>query len=86
MDFLKYGAIIVLAVTELIILILAIKTRKPFKCLFLNALCGILVIVLLNLTKKYTGVLIPVNEYTVIGSATLGIPAVIGFLVLNLIF
>ena len=85
MDFLKYAVYILLGITYFYILILSIKSRKPFKFLFLNALSGILSICLIGLTKKFTGVFIPINHYTLIGGSTLGIPAIIGFLVLNLI-
>lgn len=85
MIFLKYAVLILLGITYLYILILSIKSRKPFRFLFLNALSGILIICIISLTKKFTGVIIPVNEYTIIGSTTLGIPAIIGFLILNFI-
>ena len=85
MDFLKYAVYILLGITYFYILILSIKSRKPFRFLFLNALCGVCVILLINLTQKFTGVFIPINQYTVVGSSTLGIPAIIGFLILNFI-
>ena len=47
---------------------------------------GIAVMAVIDLTAKFTGVHIPVNQYTVTGSAVFGIPAVCGFLVLPIIF
>ena len=85
MDFLKYGAFTILGITYLIIIILSIKSRKPIKFLFLNAFFGILVLLLVHFTDTFTGVTLPINEYTVLGSSSLGVPSVIGFLILNFI-
>lgn len=85
MNFLKYGALTLLGITYFVILIFAIKSRKPIKFLLLNAVFGIVFLLLIHYTKRYTGAFIPINEYTVIGGATLGVPAIIGFLVLNFI-
>lgn len=66
-------------------LILALKSRKFFRSLFLNALLGVAVLAAIDLTTRFTGVHIPVNEWTVGSSAVLGLPAVAGFLLLPLI-
>lgn len=86
MEILKYGGIAVLAIGALALLICAAKTGKPFKSLLLNAFIGIAVMAAIDLTEKFTGVHIPVNQYTVTGSAVFGIPAVCGFLILPIIF
>ena len=86
MEILKYGGIAVIAVGAVALLIFAAKTRKPFKTLILNAFMGIAVMAVIDLTAKFTGVHIPVNQYTVAGSAVFGIPAVCGFLILPIIF
>lgn len=86
MEILKYGGIAVLAVGALALLIFAVKGGKPFKRLLLNAFLGIAVMAVIDLTAKFTGVHIPVNQYTVAGSAVFGIPAVCGFLILPIIF
>ena len=83
MNFLKYGALTLLGITYFVILILSIKSRKPVKFLFLNAVFGIVFLLLIHYTKRYTGAFLPINEYTVIGGETLGVPAIIGFLVLK---
>ena len=85
MDFLKYGVFIVLGITYFYILILSIKSRKPLKFLFLNTFSGIFIICLIRLTQKFTGVFLPINQYTIICSSTLGIPGIIGILILNFI-
>ncbi len=86
MNFLKYFFICVLAFFYIVILYLALRSKKVFSCLFLNALISFTVLAIICFTKKYTGFYLPINKYTVIGSGTFGIPAIIGFLVLNLIF
>ncbi len=86
MEILKYGGIAVIAIGALVLLIFAVKTGKPFKSLILNAFIGITVMAVIDLTAKFTGVHIPVNWYTVTGSAVFGIPAVCGYLILPLIF
>lgn len=86
MEILKYGGITVLAVGALALLIFAVKGGKPFKRLLLNAFMGIAVMAVIDLTAKFTGVHIPINQYTVAGSAVFGIPAVCGYLILPLIF
>lgn len=75
----------VLGVLSLILLILHIKTLKPLRSILLHALLGFAALAVINLTARYTGVKIPVNLYSVIGSGVFGIPAVCGFLILNLI-
>ena len=86
MEILKYGGIAVLAIGALALLIFAAKTGKLFKTLILNAFMGIAVMAVIDLIAKFTGVHIPVNWWTVTGSAVFGIPAVCGFLILPIIF
>ncbi len=75
-----------IAIGALVLLIFAAKTGKPFKSLLLNAFIGIAAMAVIDLTAKFTGVHIPVNWWTVTGSAVFGIPAVCGFLILPIIF
>ena len=86
MEILKYGGIAVIAIGALALLIFSAKTGKLFKTLILNAFMGIAVMAVIDLTAKFTGVHIPVNWWTVGGSAVFGIPAVCGFLILPIIF
>lgn len=83
---LKIAVLILLAVTELIILINAFKSRKPFTTLLINALSGILAIVVINITKNYSGVSIPLNWFTVLGGAAFGIPSACGYLLAAFLF
>lgn len=86
MEILKYGGIAVLAIGALAILIFAAKTKKLFKTLLFNAFLGLAVMIIIDLTAKFTGAHIPVNWWTVGGCAVFGIPAVCGYLVLPIIF
>ncbi len=85
MDFLKYLVLSLLSITALVILFLSAKAKKVLKFLILNSFIGISVFAILYFTKKYTGLNLGLNEYTLVGSSVFGIPAVIGLLVLNLI-
>ena len=86
MEILKYGGIAVLVIGALAILIFAAKTKKLFKTLLFNAFLGLAVMIIIDLTAKFTGAHIPVNWWTVGGCAVFGIPAVCGYLVLPIIF
>ncbi len=85
MQFLKISAIVILSVTAFVLLVLYIKSRKPIKSLILNAFSGIAALVIINITTKFTGLHIPVNWWTVLASSGLGIPAVIGLVLLQII-
>lgn len=77
--------IIVLSVFALCVLFFAIKSHKFFKTLLFNAFLGISVLAIIDLTAKFTGMYIPLNWYNVGGSAVFGIPAVILFLIMQII-
>jgi len=86
MEIIKYILISVLILSELIIIYFAIKSKKFLRTLFLNAFLGIIAIIIINLTKKYSGVHIPMNYYTLGTGSILSIPGVIGILICNFIF
>ncbi len=86
MEILKYCAIALLTICFFIILVFSARTKKALKLLLFNSFLGLGVLFALYFTKKYTGIILALNEFTVIGSSILGIPAVIGFLILNLLF
>ena len=71
---------------KLIILIISLKSKRAFKMLLLNACLGLIVFGVIYFTRQYTGVNLNLNEFTFLGSAFLGIPAIIGFLLLNFMF
>lgn len=86
MEVLKYLCIGVLALGGAAILLFCIKSGKPFKYLLLNAIAGVAALAVINLTARFSGVHISVNEWTAAGSAIYGLPAVCGFLFLPMIF
>lgn len=85
LQFLKYGVIVLLIITALLIFGFCLKGGKPFKYLLINAAAGIAAFAVIDLLSFFTGVYIPVNPYTAGGAAMYGVPCVIGFLVLPLI-
>lgn len=76
-------AIVWLSLCAFVLLILHIKSHKMIKSILLNALLGFAVIAVINLTKKFTGVHIPLNWYTVGGSGIFGLPCVCGIILLQ---
>ncbi len=86
MDFLRYGGIALAAAGGLAVLIFAFKTGKPFRALLLNAFSGLAVLAIINITTRFTGVHIPLNQWTAGLSAGFGIPAVCLFLLLPVFF
>ena len=74
MEIIKYGAIILLSAGALAVLVCALRTGKPFKTLLLNFLLSAAAVAVIDLTSKFTGVHIPVNQWTVSGLAAFGIP------------
>ena len=86
MAFFKYSALILCVLYAIAVLVIGIVGRKPIRCILLNVVIGIVSLVAVNLTTRFTGVQIPVNEWTVGGSATFGISGVCGILLLKLVF
>jgi len=85
MNFLKYFYIVLLSITAIVIIFFSIRSRKPIKFLFINACLGLISLFVIHFTKSFTGADLPINEFTVISSSFLGVPSVIGFLLLNFI-
>lgn len=86
MEILKYVFLAFSVVILLLTLILASRTKKAFKYLLFNGIFSLFVFFILYFTKKYTGIFLPLNVFTFMGSILLGIPAIIVFLILGLIF
>lgn len=83
---LKIPLIILLSLSAFLILLFTLSGKKPFGTLLLNLFMGIVLLAIINLTSVYTGIYIPVNKYTVVGSGVFGVPSIIGLLLLNIIF
>lgn len=62
------------------------KSKNFVKLMFLNMLLGAATLIILKLISKFTGVEIWINQFTMSSTLIFGIPAVIGFIILNLIF
>ena len=86
MSFLKYAAIVLLAVSSFLIIIFAILSGKPIKTLFFNSFLGIFVLLMINLTSKFSGMYIPYNYFSVVGASAFGVPGVCLLLVLQMLF
>lgn len=86
MEFLKYSVIVLLGIASFLIFVFSIKSKKFLRIIMFNAFMGLALLSLIDLTAKFTGVYIPVNQYTVSGGAVLGVPALCGFLLLKFIF
>ena len=85
MKTLGIAAVVFLAFCGFALLIFHIKSHRPLRSLLLNALLAIAAIIAVNLTRKFTGVHIPLNWWTVGGSSIFGIPAVCGVIILQII-
>ena len=86
MDTLKIFVIILLSLTAFLILIFSLSGKKPMATIFLKLFSGLCLLAIIRLTTKLSGVFIPINIYTCLGCGVFGIPAIIGFLLLNIIF
>lgn len=60
-----------------------IKSEKGGKCFILSAFQGVAAMFAVNIAGLVTGVTLSVNWYTILTSALMGIPGVIGMLTLN---
>lgn len=79
-------AIILLSIFFLTIILFAIKSHRFIKTLIFNAFFGISILAIIDLTEKFTGIYIPLNAYSVVGSGTFGVPVVCGLLLMQVIF
>lgn len=86
MKYIILGLLIFIGICLMFIFVYAYKSKSFFKTLFLNSILGIILLLIINLLRKYIGAYLPLNYITVFSSGVLGIPAVIGLLILNLIF
>ena len=77
---------VILSFSAFIILLMSFYSGKAIKRLFLNGLFGFFALLTINLTSKFTGVYIPINWYSIALTGVFSVPAVIGFLILNIIF
>ena len=77
--------VITVCIFFLVILVFHIRSRRPLRSILLHAALGILSIVAVNLTTRFTGVHIPVNPYSAGGAAIFGIPATVALIILQML-
>ncbi len=63
--------------------LLLLLSKKPFKYLFLNAVCGWWCFITVNLLSFVSGIYIPVNWNNIILNGILGIPGTVLLMVLK---
>lgn len=85
MKYLSIAAISVFSLSAAALLVLHIKSRRPLRSAAVNMILGIAALAAVNLCAGFTGVRIPLNIYTLPGSAIFGIPAVCAFVVIGTI-
>lgn len=86
MEILKWVLVAVGVLFALLFLIFARKTKSVFKTMLLFAGSGLAVLFVLYFLKPYIGVQLSVNPFTVLVSAVLGVPGVIGIIVAPMFF
>ncbi len=82
----KFGVIASIAIGCLIIIVSAFKTKRFISCVFLSALQGVAAMFAVNALGLVTGLHLSVNGYTIATSVIGGTPAVIGMIVLQMLF
>lgn len=83
---LKIVVISAAVVYGFIYFILAVRTKKPFKTIFLFSFLGILSLLAVDITSKYSGVYLPVNQYTCLSSGIFSLPGTVFLLLLKIVF
>ncbi len=78
-------SLVVALVFALWLVVICARSKKPIRCFLLLSILGLACIVTINLLSGFTGVKIPLNIYTVATGAILGVPGVIGLLIINVL-
>lgn len=68
------------------LLFLLKKSGKSLRFIFLEAVISMILVAILNLTSFATNLYIPINECTVLGVSLGGLPMILCFLLLKIIF
>lgn len=76
--------IVIFSFFAAVILFFGIKSHKLLKTLMFNAFLGLCTLAIIDLTAKFTGMYIPLNWYSVGGSAVFGIPFIVLLIVLQI--
>lgn len=86
MPVVKIVSWIVLLVYLIVLLVLAALTKKPFKALLFNALSGIFLFAVIDLTSAFSGLWIPVNEFTAAAAGLGGVPGILLIIAIQFLF
>lgn len=76
---------VLLLIYCLVYLFFLFKLKNPFKNFVLNVIIGISALLLIYLIRRFTGVFIPINQWTVLSSAIGGLPAICGILIIQIL-
>ena len=77
LNLIKTIFIILASAYSVLLIIFSILTKRPFKALLYNGFFGLFSFILIDLTALFTGIWIPINDYTVAVSLLGGLPGVI---------
>lgn len=86
MEYYKIIILSMIIISAFFILIFAVIGKNTLKTLLLNIFAGLCMLLIFKLLSPFLGFNIAVNKYTVIGCGVFGVPALIGFLLLNILF
>ena len=86
MEIFKISFIVLFVIYFVLMLVFALLEKRPISTIIKFMVLGVTVLVLINLTSPLTKISLPVNLYTVLGSACMGVPGVITLLLLKIIF
>lgn len=86
MEILKISFIVLFVIYFILMFVFALLEKKPISTIVKFMVLGVSVLVLINVASPLTKISLPVNLYTVLGSACMGVPGVITLLLLKIIF
>ena len=76
--------IVIFSLFAAVVLFFGIKSHKFLKTLLFNAFLGLCTLAIIDLTAKFTGMYIPLNWYSVGGSAVFGITFIVLLILLQI--
>ncbi len=86
MEILKIVFIVLFVIYGIFVLVFSLLEKRPLYTIFMFMAVGVLTLLVINLLAPITKISLPINTYTVLGSAGFGIPGVIALLILRIIF
>ena len=86
MEIFKISFIVLFVIYCVLMLVFSLLEKRPIYTIIKFMVLGVAVLVLINITSPLTKISLPVNLYTVLGSACMGVPGVITLLLLKIIF